>query len=61
MSRPKSLFPISFFCIDTPDEQRLERYRDMGAVRTAVRIPTEGREVILPFLDQYAEIAQRLA
>ena len=32
----------------------------MGAVRTAVRIPTEGREVILPCLDTYAEIAQRL-
>lgn len=59
--RTPGSIPISFFCIDTPDEQRLERYRDMGAVRTAVRIPTEGREVILPFLDTYAEIAQRLA
>ena len=59
--RAPGSIPISFFCIDTPDEQRLERYRDMGAVRTAVRIPTEGREVILPFLDTYAEIAQRLA
>ncbi len=59
--RAPGSIPISFFCIDTPDEQRLERYRDMGAVRTAVRIPTEGREVILPFLDEYAEIAHRLA
>ncbi len=58
--RAPGSIPISFFCIDTPDEQRLGRYRDMGAVRTAVRIPTEGREVILPFLDEYAEIAQRL-
>ena len=58
--RAPDSIPISFFCIDTPDEQRLERYRDMGAVRTAVRIPTEGREVILPFLDTYAEITQRL-
>ena len=58
--RAPGSIPISFFCIDTPDEQRLGRYRDMGAVRTAVRIPTEGREVILPFLDKYAEIAQRL-
>ncbi len=58
--RAPGSIPISFFCIDTPDEQRLERYRDMGAVRTAVRIPTEGRDVILPFLDSYAAIAQRL-
>ncbi len=59
--RAPGSIPISFFCIDTPDEQRLGRYRDMGAVRTAVRIPTEGREVILPFLDEYAEIGRRLA
>lgn len=57
---PKTI-PISFFCIDVPERDRLVRYRDLGAVRTAVRIPTEGREVILPFLDKYAEIGRTLA
>ena len=53
--------PISFFCIDGPDMERLERYRALGGVRTVVRAPTEGREVILPFLDEYAKIAEQLA
>ena len=58
--RDPASIPLSFFCIDVPDEARLARYRDLGAVRTAVRIPTEGRDVILPFLDQYARIAETL-
>ena len=58
-SDPNSI-PISFLCIDSPGEKRLERYRDLGAVRTAVRIPTEGPDVILPFLDKYARIAEAL-
>lgn len=58
--RDPASIPLSFFCIDVPDEARLARYRDLGAVRTAVRIPTEGRDVILPFLDKYARIAETL-
>jgi len=59
--RDPASIPISFFCIDVPDLQRLERYQELGGVRTVVRLPTEGREVILPFLDRYAEIARKLA
>jgi len=58
--RNPASIPISFFCVDAPDLKRLERYRELGGVRTVVRAPTEGREVILPFLDRYAEIAYRL-
>lgn len=58
--RDPASIPLSFFCIDVPDAARLARYRDLGAVRTAVRIPTEGRDVILPFLDKYARIAETL-
>lgn len=58
--RDPASIPLSFFCIDVPDEARLARYRNLGAVRTAVRIPTEGRDVILPFLDKYARIAETL-
>lgn len=58
--RDPASIPLSFFCIDSPDEKRLARYRDLGAVRTAVRIPTEGSDVILPFLDRYARVAETL-
>ena len=58
--RDPASIPISFFCIDIPDMARLERYQSLGGVRTVVRAPTEGREALLPFLDQYAEIAQKL-
>ncbi len=59
--RDPASIPISFFCVDAPDLRRLERYKELGGIRTVVRIPTEGREVILPFLDRYAEIARKLA
>ena len=59
--RDPGSIPISFCCVDAPDMERLERLRACGAVRTTVRAPTEGRDVILPFLDEYAEIAVKLA
>lgn len=39
----------------------LEELRTCGPVRTVVRAPTEGREVVLPFLDEYAKIAEQSA
>ena len=53
--------PLSFFLVHAPGMGRLERYKALGAVRTVVRAPTAGRDEILPFLDNYAEIAQKLA
>jgi probable F420-dependent oxidoreductase len=59
--RDPQAIPISFFCVHAAGMERLERYRDLGAVRTVVRAPTSGREEILPFLDRYAKIAATLA
>ncbi len=59
--RDPATIPISFFCVHAAGLERLERYRALGAVRTVVRAPTAGREAILPFLDRYAEITQKLA
>ena len=59
--RDPNSIPISFFCIDAPDRERLERYKALGAVRTVVRAPTEGRDIILPFLDEYAKIVEQVA
>jgi probable F420-dependent oxidoreductase len=57
---PESI-PITFFCVHAPGMGRLERYKSLAAVRAVVRAPTAGREAILPFLDHYAEVAQKLA
>lgn len=57
---PDSL-PISFFLVHAPGMGRLERYRELGAVRTVVRAPTASRDEVLPFLDTYAEIARQFA
>lgn len=61
VGRDPASIPLSFFCIHAPSVERLERYKGLGAVRTVVRAPTEGRDAILPFLDRYAEIARKLA
>lgn len=33
----------------------LDSYRDIGATRVILRLPSEGRETILPLLDEYAK------
>jgi hypothetical protein len=32
----------------------LDRYRDAGITRAILRLPSEGRETVLPLLDRYA-------
>jgi hypothetical protein len=39
-----------------PDETTLESYAGAGITRSILRLPSEGREVILPLLDQYAKL-----
>ena len=58
--RDPASIPISFFLVHAPGMGRLERYKELGAVRTVVRAPTAGREEVLPFLDKYAEVARQL-
>jgi len=58
--RDPASIPISFFCVDAPDLRQLERYKELGGVRTVVRAPTAGRDALLPFLDRYVEVARKL-
>ena len=58
--RDPGSIPLSFCCVDAPDMETLERLRACEPVRTVVRAPTEGRDVVLPFLDEYAKISEQL-
>ena len=42
------------------DLARLERFRDLGAVRVNVSLPAEGRTQILPILDRWAGFIRQL-
>src|SRR4030095_6181930 len=39
-----------------PDEATLESYTGAGITRSILRLPSDGRDVILPLLDQYAKL-----
>lgn len=53
--RPMDTISVSVFGM--PGEQQLlDTYRSMGATRCILRLPSEGRETILPLLDQYAKL-----
>jgi len=45
----------------TEDMDRLHRFRDEGAVRAVVALPSETEDTILPVLDRWADIIRRLA
>ena len=38
------------------DEATLDTYRGAGITRAILRLPSDGRDVILPLLDQYAKL-----
>ena len=57
---PQSI-PITCFCTNAPKAHILERFQRYGAVRTVVRIPTEDRERVRAFLDEYAPMLQKFA
>lgn len=40
------------------DRETLERYRSAGVTRVLLRLPSEGRESVLPLLDRYAALAR---
>jgi hypothetical protein len=42
------------------DLARLERFRDLGAVRVNVSLPAEPGEKILPVLDRWAKLKRQL-
>jgi probable F420-dependent oxidoreductase len=39
-----------------PDEAALERYASAGVTRAILRLPSDGRDVVLPLLDQWAKL-----
>ena len=48
---------ISVSVFGAPGDQKLlDTYRDIGATRVILRLPSEGRDTILPMLDQFATL-----
>ena len=39
-----------------PDEAKLDAYREAGFTRALLRLPPEGRDVVLPLIDQWAKL-----
>jgi hypothetical protein len=42
-----------------PDEAMLESYAAAGVTRAILRLPSEGREGVLPLLDQWAKLIKK--
>ena len=38
------------------DPQLVESYRELGVTRSIMRLPSEGRNTVLPLLDEYAKL-----
>jgi probable F420-dependent oxidoreductase len=52
---PKGI-SVSVFGLVKPDRPTLDRLREAGVTRTILRLPSEGRDRILPLLDQHARL-----
>jgi hypothetical protein len=52
--RDMSTITVSVFGVQD-DPKLVDSYREMGATRCILGLPSEGRETILPRLDQYAK------
>jgi len=39
-----------------PDEADLARYTEAGVTRAILRLPPDGRDVVLPLLDQWSKL-----
>lgn len=57
--RDPSTVTVSLFGTP-PDQARLAAWRDLGVERAIFRLPSEGRDAILPLLDQYAALAKKV-
>jgi alkanesulfonate monooxygenase SsuD/methylene tetrahydromethanopterin reductase-like flavin-dependent oxidoreductase (luciferase family) len=56
---PRSI-PISIFWAKA-EEAELRKYQSMGVERAILGVPAAPRDEVLPILDQYAELARKLA
>ena len=54
--RDMNTITVSVFGVPGEDSQLIKTYRDIGATRTILRLPSEGRDTILPMLDDYAKL-----
>lgn len=52
--------PVTVFDSDE-DAERLLRYRDLAIARVVVSLPSAREDVILPALDRWAQLIERLA
>lgn len=52
--------PVSVFG-SRPDEASLHAYAEAGAHRVTMWLPSEGRDVVLPLLERYAELVAAVA
>lgn len=59
--RDPASIEISSMFIEPPDMATLERFAALGGMRVVIRAPTEGPDKILPFLDEYAKLAEQMA
>jgi hypothetical protein len=44
----------------TEDLDRLWRYRDLGVARVVISLPSSGADEVLPILDRWAELMERM-
>jgi alkanesulfonate monooxygenase SsuD/methylene tetrahydromethanopterin reductase-like flavin-dependent oxidoreductase (luciferase family) len=58
--RPMSSISISVFGAP-PKDEALEAYERAGVGRVLLRLPSEGRDTILPLLDRYAGLVEARA
>ena len=54
--RDMKTISVSVFGMATADEAKLDAYREAGFTRVLLRLPPEGREVVLPLIDQWAKL-----
>jgi probable F420-dependent oxidoreductase len=56
--RDMKTISVSVFGMADADEAKLDAYREAGFTRVLLRLPPEGRDVVLPLLDQWAKLVR---
>ena len=54
--RDMKTISVSVFGMANADEAQLDAYREAGFTRVLLRLPPEGRDVVLPLIDQWAKL-----
>jgi alkanesulfonate monooxygenase SsuD/methylene tetrahydromethanopterin reductase-like flavin-dependent oxidoreductase (luciferase family) len=56
--RDMKTISVSLFGLARPDAAVLDRLTAAGLTRVILRLPSEGRDTILPLLDEYARLVR---